>query len=106
MTISIADLKIYGQMSELSQQGMDLKQRDVERKSALVKNNFGSQLDLDNASTALVTAQRPVPVAAAEDRDRQGATARQSRSAARANSRPMPRPRPRSTRPSAISTTP
>ena len=52
----IADLRIYGQMSELSQQGMDLKRRDVERKSALVKNNFGSQLDLDNASTALVTA--------------------------------------------------
>jgi len=51
-----ADLKIYGQMSELSQQGMDLKRRDVDRKSALVKNNFGSQLDLDNASTALVTA--------------------------------------------------
>ena len=52
----IADLRIYGQMSELSQQGMDLKRRDVDRKSALVKNNFGSQLDLDNASTALVTA--------------------------------------------------
>jgi membrane fusion protein (multidrug efflux system) len=52
----IADLKIYGQMAELSQQGMDLKKRDVERKAALVKNNFGSQLDLDNASTALVTA--------------------------------------------------
>ena len=52
----IADLKIYGQMAELSQQGMDLKKRDVDRKAALVKNNFGSQLDLDNASTALVTA--------------------------------------------------
>ena len=52
----IADLKIYGQMSKLSQQGMDLTKRDVDRKSALVKNNFGSQLDLDNASTALVTA--------------------------------------------------
>src|SRR5204863_9384838 len=35
----IADLRIYGQMSELSQQGMDLKRRDVDRKSALVKNN-------------------------------------------------------------------
>jgi len=52
----VADLKIYGQMGELAQQGVDLKRRDVERKSALVKNNFGSQLDLDNASTALVTA--------------------------------------------------
>jgi membrane fusion protein (multidrug efflux system) len=35
-----------------SQRGMDLKRRDVDRKSALLKNNFGSQLDLDNASTA------------------------------------------------------
>ena len=52
----IADLKIYGQMADLSQQGMDLKKRDVERKSTLVKNNFGSQLDLDNSGTALVTA--------------------------------------------------
>ena len=52
----VADLKIYGQMADLSQQGMDLKKRDVDRKSSLVKSNFGSQLDLDNASTALVTA--------------------------------------------------
>jgi len=52
----VANIKIYGQMLDLAQQGMDLKQRDVERKRALVKNNFGSQLDLDNASTALVTA--------------------------------------------------
>lgn len=51
-----ADLKIYSQMSELSQQGMDLKRRDVDRKSSLVKNNYGSQLDLDNAAAALVTA--------------------------------------------------
>ncbi|XIA65908.1 HlyD family secretion protein [Bradyrhizobium sp. TZ2] len=52
----VADLKIYAQMSELSQQGVELKRRDVERKTALVKNNFGSQLDLDNASASLVTA--------------------------------------------------
>jgi membrane fusion protein (multidrug efflux system) len=43
-------------MLDLAQQGIDLKQRDVDRKSSLVKNNFGSQLDLDNASNALVTA--------------------------------------------------
>src|SRR5205809_5500378 len=35
---------------------MYLKLRVRNRKSELVKNNFGSQLDLDNASTALVTA--------------------------------------------------
>lgn len=52
----VADLKIYAQMSDLSQQGVELKRRDVERKSALVKNNVGSQLDLDNASASLVTA--------------------------------------------------
>jgi membrane fusion protein (multidrug efflux system) len=52
----VSDLKIYGQLSDLAQQGVDLKRRDVERKSSLVKNNVGSQLDLDNSSTALVTA--------------------------------------------------
>src|SRR5258708_6324983 len=43
-------------MLALAQQGVDLKQRDVDRKAALAKSNFGSQLDLDNAATALVTA--------------------------------------------------
>ena len=38
--------------------GIAIKQRDVDRKSALVKNNAGSQLDLDNSATALVTARR------------------------------------------------
>lgn len=52
----VANVKIYGQMLDLAQQGIDLKQRDVERKQALVKNNYGSQLDLDNASNAMVTA--------------------------------------------------
>jgi membrane fusion protein, multidrug efflux system len=51
-----ANIKIYGDMLELAQQGVDLKRRDVERKTTLAKSNFGSQLDLDNASTALVTA--------------------------------------------------
>ena len=52
----VADLKIYGQMGELAQQGVDLKRRDVDRKSSLVKNSVGSQLDLDNSATGLVTA--------------------------------------------------
>jgi len=52
-----ANLRIYGQMADLMQQGVDLKQRDVDRKSTLVKSNFGSQLDLDNSSTGLVTAR-------------------------------------------------
>jgi membrane fusion protein (multidrug efflux system) len=52
-----ANITIYDQMSNLMQQGVDLKQRDVDRKSTLVKSTFGSQLDLDNASTALVTSK-------------------------------------------------
>jgi membrane fusion protein (multidrug efflux system) len=53
----VANIKIYQQMEDLAQQSVDLKQRDVERKSTLVKNSFGSQLDLDNASNAFVTAK-------------------------------------------------
>src|SRR5262245_46949911 len=40
-----ANIKIYGDMLNLAQQGVDLKQRDVERKQALVKNSYGWQLD-------------------------------------------------------------
>jgi membrane fusion protein (multidrug efflux system) len=53
----VSNVKIYGQMQDLAQQGVDFKQRDVERKSTLVKSSFGSQLDLDNAATAAVTAK-------------------------------------------------
>jgi membrane fusion protein (multidrug efflux system) len=56
----VANIKIYSQLLDLGQQGVDLKRRDVDRKTALVKSNFGSQLDLDNASTALVTASAQV----------------------------------------------
>ncbi|MBR0756509.1 HlyD family secretion protein [Bradyrhizobium jicamae] len=52
----VANIKIYGQMLDLAQQGVDLKQRDVERKTALVNQKVGSQLDLDNSATSLVTA--------------------------------------------------
>ena len=51
------NVKLYNQTIELVNAGIALKQRDVDRKTALVKNNYGSQLDLDNAATALVTAQ-------------------------------------------------
>ncbi len=56
----VANVKIYSQMLSLVQQSVDLKQRDVERKQQLVKNNFGSQLDLDNAANAMVTASAQV----------------------------------------------
>jgi membrane fusion protein, multidrug efflux system len=53
----VANVKLYSQTLEIVTAGIAIKQRDVERKSSLVKNNVGSQLDLDNSSTALVTAQ-------------------------------------------------
>jgi membrane fusion protein (multidrug efflux system) len=53
----VSNIRIYSQMGDLGQQGVELKQRDVERKSSLVKSNAGSQLDLDNSATSLVTAQ-------------------------------------------------
>jgi len=52
-----SNLKLYARSAELSQQSIELKQRDVERKSSLVKSAAGSQLDLDNSLSALVTAQ-------------------------------------------------
>jgi len=53
----IANVQLYAQTIELVNAGIQFKQRDVERKSSLVKSNAGSQLDLDNSATALVTAQ-------------------------------------------------
>jgi membrane fusion protein, multidrug efflux system len=53
----VANVKLYDQTIEIVNAGIALKQRDVDRKTALAKSNFGSQLDLDNSATALVTAQ-------------------------------------------------
>ena len=53
----VANVKLYGQTLDIVNAGIALKQKDVERKSSLVKSNAGSQLDLDNSGTALVTAQ-------------------------------------------------
>jgi membrane fusion protein, multidrug efflux system len=53
----VANVKLYSQTIEIVNQGIALKQRDVERKSSLVKSLAGSQLDMDNSATALVTAQ-------------------------------------------------
>lgn len=52
-----ANIRIYGEMANLAQQGVEIKQRDVERKTALAKANYGSQLDLDTSTNALVTAR-------------------------------------------------
>ena len=78
----VANIKIYGDMLNLAQQGMDLKQRDVERKQSLVKNNYGSQLDLDNASNALVTAGAQAQYIKQQPLQCQDAIARQPRVAA------------------------
>jgi membrane fusion protein, multidrug efflux system len=51
----VNNIRIYDQMGDLMQQSADLKQRDVDRKSVLAKNSFGSQLDLDNSSNSLIT---------------------------------------------------
>ena len=48
---SLAKLVEYGQ------QGVDLKQRDVDRKTTLAEARTGSQMDLDTAKSALLTAQ-------------------------------------------------
>jgi membrane fusion protein (multidrug efflux system) len=53
----VANVKLYDQTIDIINSGISIKQRDVDRKSSLVKSNVGSQLDLDNSATALVTAQ-------------------------------------------------
>ena len=53
----VANVALYSQTLEIVNAGIALKQKDVERKNALVKSLAGSQLDLDNSATALVTVQ-------------------------------------------------
>jgi membrane fusion protein (multidrug efflux system) len=52
-----SNLASYTQMLQLAKEGVDLKQRDVERKTTLVKSLSGSQLDLDTSTTNLVLAR-------------------------------------------------
>ncbi len=51
------NLKSLVTLAELAQNNVELKQRDVERKSKLVSSMAGSAADLDTARSALVTAQ-------------------------------------------------
>jgi membrane fusion protein, multidrug efflux system len=44
-------------LADLAEKNVEFKQRDVERKKALVGKGTGSQLDLDNAASASVTSQ-------------------------------------------------
>ncbi|MEH6951535.1 HlyD family secretion protein [Nitrobacter sp. NHB1] len=52
-----SNLANYAQSTALAEQSITVKRRDVDRKSALAKNNVGSQLDLDNSLSALVQAE-------------------------------------------------
>ncbi len=45
-------------MSDIGKKNVDLKQRDVDRKTKLVSSQAGSQTDLDTAIGALITAQQ------------------------------------------------
>ena len=57
------NLKAFNKLVELGQNNVDLKQRDVERKSTLVSSMAGSAADLDTSKSALVTAQLQLQLA-------------------------------------------
>jgi membrane fusion protein, multidrug efflux system len=52
-----SNYKSLKQLVELGQQAVDIKQRDVERKTALAAKGTSTQVDLDNANAALLTAE-------------------------------------------------
>jgi membrane fusion protein (multidrug efflux system) len=52
-----SNLKSLDKLVELAQQNVALKQKDVERKTALLARSSGSQADLDNSMSATVSAQ-------------------------------------------------
>lgn len=52
-----SNAKSFDTLAELSKKSFDLKQRDVNRKASLLASKAGSQLDLDTAESAAVTAQ-------------------------------------------------
>ena len=101
----VANIKIYGQMLELAQQGVELKQRDVDRKTALVKNNVGSQLDLDNRRTRL-SPQARRRNSSSSNSPTQKPSCSVSPICRLSSFRRMSRPRRHSIRPNATSTTP
>jgi len=51
------NLDSYQQLVALAENTVELKQRDVDRKNALVASRAGAQLDVDNAMAALVAAK-------------------------------------------------
>ncbi len=52
-----SNYKSLSTLVELGKKAVDLKRKDVERKTALFATRAGSQVDLDNANAALLTAE-------------------------------------------------
>ena len=52
-----SNLKSLNILAELAEKNVDLKQRDVDRKTKLVSSQAGSQADLDTALAAVVAAK-------------------------------------------------
>jgi membrane fusion protein, multidrug efflux system len=52
-----SNLQTFGTLADLAQKNVEIKQRDVERKTTLAKSQSGSAADLDNANAGLVAAQ-------------------------------------------------
>ena len=52
-----SNYRSLSELVELGQQTVDVKNRDVERKSALIASRAGTQVDLDNAKAAVLTAE-------------------------------------------------
>jgi membrane fusion protein (multidrug efflux system) len=52
-----SNLKPLNTLAELAEKNVDLKQRDVDRKTKLVSSQAGSQADLDTALAAVITAK-------------------------------------------------
>jgi membrane fusion protein (multidrug efflux system) len=59
-----SSLQSLTRMAELAEQNVEVKERDLERKQALIASKSGSQADVDNAAFALVTAQTLAQTAA------------------------------------------
>ena len=53
----VANVKLYSQTVDIINTGIGIRQRDVERKTSLIRSSAGSQLDLDNSNSSLITAQ-------------------------------------------------
>jgi membrane fusion protein (multidrug efflux system) len=89
------------QLVELGEQAVDLKRRDLERKTTLLASRSGSQADVDNTKAALVTA---FSSSSASSSWLPRSTSCWAKPTCRSsNSRPICRPRPRSSRRNGIS---